>query len=73
MSQPSQAQEISDPIIRDIISAVGELCIAPDRQGEHSKIEATGSGGTVVRLVGIEGEVRFSQEDWEGIRDYLKD
>lgn len=67
------AQDISDPLIRDITAAVKELCSAPDRQGEHWQIETDATGNVLFRLFGLDAGVKFTREEWSGIKDAVSD
>lgn len=72
-SESVLAEEISGQAIRDITHSVRTLCNSPDREGEKYSILADGGAGAIVRAIGIEGEVTFSQSEWSGIQDFLSD
>jgi hypothetical protein len=69
----SIAEEISNPLIRDITRSVRELCNAPDRQGETWSVSVDGSAGATFKIVNVTGEAKFSRAEWKGIQDVLQD
>jgi hypothetical protein len=71
MAFVSESQEITNEMLRNVTIAVKEMCHIPDKQGEHYRVDVTGEGGAVVKLVGIKGKARFSKEEWNGIREVL--
>lgn len=72
--QPSLAQR---EVAEAVTTAVREICVAPDKPGQHTKIEASGTGGVTVRLLrvigagGLSGDVKFTKEEWDGLRPVL--
>ena len=68
-----KAQDISDPVMRDVTNAVTKLCGAPDRQGEGWSVEVEGGAGVVFKIVDVEGSAKFTREEWDGIKDDIKD
>lgn len=73
LQQPVLAQEISNEVMRDITNTVRSLCNSPDREGDDFSIEGQVGGGTLIRMLGVKGEVSLSSSQWQGIKDALSD
>ena len=73
LSLPVSGQEVSDETIRNITNAVRDLCNSPDREGKNFSFDAQAEGGTIVKMIGVAGEVSLSKSEWVGIKDYLSD
>ena len=64
---------------KEVVDSVTSVCRAPGEQGKYWDVEATGKGDVDLRLlkklpgVGVEGKVRFSKGEWEGVQRVLRD
>ncbi len=69
----AQAQDIANPLIKDVTIAVRELCNAPDREGSTWTVSVNGDGGALVKLLHLKLGANFTKTEWRGIQDYLQD
>ncbi len=65
IASPSNAQDEAVNL-SDIVDAVQEMCLHPDRRGEYLSITGEVEAGFLVRLVGAEIDGTISHETWEG-------
>lgn len=71
------AQE--DNFTKQVVDSVRNVCHAPGEQGKYWEVEATGKGDVNLKLLkklpgaGVEGKVRFSKGEWEGVQRVLKE
>lgn len=64
---------------KQVVDSVRSVCQAPGEQGKYWEVEATGKGDVNLRVlktlpgVGVEGKVRFSKGEWEGVQRVLRE
>jgi len=62
----------------EVVNSVTSVCRAPGEQGKHWEVEAIGKGNVNLRLLknspetGVEGKVRLSKGEWEGVQRVLR-
>lgn len=63
------AEDNAELIIK-LTSVVAEMCFSPSTEGKYWKVEANGDAGASIKLLGeINGDIHFSDEEWEGVRN----
>lgn len=71
-------EAVEPSLMKEITENVRAVCEKPSNTGEYWKIQGKAEGNTKVRLMrlgGAEllGEVDFTKEEWEGVRNILEE
>ncbi len=69
---PTKAQQINTDGLREITSAVQDMCLHPDRTGRYFSVEGEAEGSFLIKLIGAELEGLIRVEQWEGIHETLE-
>ncbi len=64
--------------IKEITTAISNLCHKPDKAGEYWDVKLSGTAGANVRIklkladLGITGDAKFNKGEWKGIKDTIE-
>lgn len=71
-------EAVEPSLMKEITENVRAVCEKPSNTGEYWKIQGKAEGNTKVRLMRLGGakllgEVDFTKEEWEGVRNILEE
>lgn len=63
----SVSAQIDGESLREITTAVRDMCLHPDRRGNFLRVEGEADAGVILRFVGTQIAGTIQYENWEGI------